>query len=185
MRSLIALFAAASLVFTGCAVQNDSADDEGSESAADALALATIYGTWEQQAGGAFYEITFTNEKAESLGGFFKGRKFSAKIDTGARCIKAPCDVATAEVSGIYKISGNKLSLTSYDKPTAAFGRVIGDYTATVSKGVLKLVRRDGSLTTETMTQGIPCGDAVCGTGTYCCNPLMSKCIKMGYMCTL
>jgi hypothetical protein len=31
--------------------------------------------------------------------------------------------------------------------------------------------------------QGIACGTSVCGTGTYCCNPLRSLCARMGVLC--
>lgn len=30
-----------------------------------------------------------------------------------------------------------------------------------------------------------PCGNAVCGAGTYCCNPLCSACVPLGQYCTL
>lgn len=30
-----------------------------------------------------------------------------------------------------------------------------------------------------------PCGNVVCGAGTYCCNPLCSACVPFGQYCTL
>lgn len=188
-RSLFAVFFAASC-FAGCAVQSQEEPNDGvTDSSEDALALASLYGTWIGD-GGKFYEITFSKDAAETLGGGLKGRRFDAKIDTGVRCIAAPCDAATLEASGVYKLShGTSLTLASYDRPSLEFSKVLGDYSVKVSKGVLTLTKKDGSFK-ETFHQAPPstgtkCGTAVCGEGQYCCNPLNSQCVKIGYMCTL
>jgi hypothetical protein len=189
MRALIALFAAASLVFTGCAVQSEGADQDETESAADALTKKQIVGTWEMKTGGTIYEITFTEEYAETLGGFLKGRKFTATIDNGVRCITTPCP-STDEVTGVYKVSnsGKTVTLASYDKPSLSFSKILGAYASNLSsKGVLTLDAKDSELATHTFTKkaGVKCGTNTCGTGTYCCNPVMSICAKIGMMCIL
>ncbi len=191
MRSaLIAVMFAASTLFGGCAVQSAQQDDGPIDEADDALATSKVYGTWDATSGGAFYNITFTKDYAETLGGFLKGRRFEAAIDTGVRCIMAPCDAATLNAGGVYRVSGSKLVLASYDKPSLEFSKVLGDYTVTLSaKGVLTLAKRDGSFkqtfTKRAAPTGEKCGDVVCGAGTVCCNPLMNICVKPGMMCIM
>lgn len=190
MRSaLIAMMFAASTLFGGCAVQSEQQDDGPIDEADDALATSKLYGTWDATSGGAFYNVTFTRDYAETLGGGLRGRRFDAAIDTGVRCIMAPCDEATLNASGVYRVSGAKLTLASYDKPSLEFSKVLGDYTVSLSKGTLTLAKRDGSFkqtfTKRAEPKGEKCGDVVCGEGTYCCNPLMNICVKPGMMCIM
>jgi hypothetical protein len=185
-KALFALMFAASALFTGCAVQSQQQDDGPIDEADDALAAAKLYGTWDATSAGAFYNITFTKDYAETLGGGLKGRRFDAAIDTGVRCIMAPCDEATLNASGVYRVSGSKLTLASYDKPTLEFSKVLGDYTVTLSKGTLTLAKRDGSFKqTFTKRAGEKCGEVTCGEGTVCCNPVMSICVKPGMFCIM
>lgn len=156
--SFLAVAIAASVSLAGCAVQNADSSDEGAvTSAEDELALASIYGAWEGE-GGKIYTINFSKDAAETLGGFLKGRSFTASIDTGVRCITTPCDLAQADVGGVYKLtSGTKLTLASYDKPTAAFGAILGDYGIKLVGKKLVLTKRDGTLT-ETFHKAPACG---------------------------
>lgn len=155
--SFLAVAVAASVSLAGCAVQNADSNDEGAvNEAEDALGLASIYGAWEGE-GGKIYTIDFSKDAAQTLGGFLKGRSFTASIDTGVRCITAPCDLAQADVGGVYKlVSGSKLTLASYDKPTAAFGTILGDYSIKLVGKKLVLTKRDGTLT-ETFHKAPPC----------------------------
>lgn len=184
MRTLAALLASASLLFAGCAIQNGTDTDEGDvEQSDDALATSALYGTWDATSG-PIYTIEFTSNPAETLGGFLKGKSFSATVDNGVRCITTPCD-SSDEVGGVYKLlKGTKLTLASYDKPTATFGKYLGDYRVSLSKDVLTLKKTDGTVAgTFKKRAGIKCGTNVCGAGTYCCNPVMSICAKIGMMC--
>lgn len=163
--SFLAAAVVASLSLSGCAVENADSNDEGSVTAAeDELALKSIYGAWEGE-GGKIYTIDFSKNAAQTLGGFLKGRSFTASIDTGARCITTPCDVAQADVGGVYKLAnGSKLTLASYDKPTAAFGAILGDYSIKLVGKKLVLTKRDGTLT-ETFHKA----PAACGPNTKMC----------------
>jgi hypothetical protein len=185
MRSIAALFAA-SFLFAGCAAQPaDTSDDGQTESADDAIATSTLYGTWEGE-GGKIYKITFEKTSSSTLGGM-KGRAFTATIDTGIRCITTPCPSST-DVAGVYKLShGTKLTLSAYDKPTKEFAAILGDYSVKVKAGNLTLTKSDGTKETfhPAKVTGVACGDTTCGEGQYCCDPLHSRCIKMGFMCAL
>jgi len=184
MRTLAALLASASLLFAGCAIQNEGVTEEGAvESSEDALTMTALYGTWDAVSG-PIYTIEFTKNYAETLGGGLKGKGFNATVDNGVRCITTPCD-STDEVAGIYKVRyGSKLTLASYDKPSLVFSKYLGDYSISLSKGVLTLKKSDGTVTGQLKKRtGVTCGTNVCGTGTYCCNPVMSICAKVGMMC--
>jgi hypothetical protein len=187
-RSLFAiLLASSSLFFAGCAVQPDgvSTDEEGAVAdGADALTLtnARLSGAWAST-GGTIYKIDFTSEYAQTIDGRLKGKKFTATIDNGIRCITTPCP-STTEVVGIYKLSGSgkTLTLAAPDKPSREFSVILGDYRSAISADAttLTLNKLDGTIN---QTFNRPCGDVICGAGTTCCNPLMNICAKIGMMC--
>ncbi len=142
------LASAAATTFLGCAVQHDGATEEATETAEDAVTLAALYGTWQGE-GGKFITLSFTTDKAETLGGYMKGRRFEATIDTGIRCITTPCP-SSIEASGVYKTtSGVKLTLNSYDKPSREFGAVLGDYSMKQSGDKLTLTKSDDKTVVE------------------------------------
>src|SRR4051812_47523856 len=149
-RSIIALALASLASFSvGCAVQHDDPTlrtDEGAvDQSEDAVTLAALYGSWEGD-GGAIYSITFTKDAASTLGGFLKGRRFEATIDSGIRCITTPCASST-DVVGVYKTtSGVKLTLASYDKPSLAFSKVLGDYSMKLKGDTLTLTKSDKTI---------------------------------------
>jgi hypothetical protein len=144
--SLLAAAAAATFAVSGCAMQNaDPADEAEVAESEQALALASLYGKWEGESG-TIYSIDFSKDAAETLGGFLKGRSFTASIDTGIRCFTTPCP-SQADVGGVWKLSnGTKLTLASYDKPTAAFGKILGDYSVKITNAKLVLTKKDGTL---------------------------------------
>lgn len=185
MRTLAVLLASASLLFAGCAIQNEGGTVEGTvEQSDDALATHALYGSWEAVSG-PIYSIEFTADYAETLGGFLKGKGFNATVDNGTRCITTPCP-STDVVAGVYKVrKGTKLTLASFDKPSLAFSHYLGDYSIKLAKsGLLTLTKSDGTVVAELKKRvGVPCGTAFCGEGTYCCNPVMSICAKTGMMC--
>lgn len=190
IRNALALMLAATVV-SGCAVNPDAqTDDEGIvDESEDAIAAKKLEGTWDST-DGRIYSITFTNDYAETLGGGLKGKRFAATIDTGKRCIKAPCDGTTMEGSGVYKLTGGyRLTLASYDRPSLELSRALGEYNAYLLKnGDLSLTRRDSGVKQTFQKRPAPskkCGKNTCGTGTYCCNPLMSLCVPDGNFCAL
>ena len=137
------VLASIAAAFVGCAVSHDDPTSERAVDVSDdAVTLASLYGTWEGD-GGTFYSITFTKDAAQTLGGGLQGRRFDATIDNGIRCITTPCDSST-EVAGVYKTtSGVKLTLASYDKPSYAFSRVLGDYSMKLAGDTLTLTKSD------------------------------------------
>ena len=185
MRSTLFAVMFASTLFAGCAMQTDAEDDGNVAGSEDELTKTQIVGTWIADTG-PIYEITFTKDYAETLGGFLKGRQFSAEVDNGIRCITTPCD-SSDSVGGVYKLSnsGKTVTLASYDKPSLTFSKYLGDYASSInSKGILTLTKKDGTVAGTFHKQtGVKCGTNVCGAGTYCCNPVMSICAKTGMVC--
>ncbi len=184
-KLLVGAMFAATAMMPGCAVESAVEEDEV-ESSDEALTYVSLKGTWTG-VDGIIYSLTFTKDPASTLGGGLKGYEFSATIDTGIRCIMAPCDGASTTVSGVYKVKGTKMTLASYDRPTAAFAKILGDYKVATKNKVtkLKLTKSDGTLT-ENFTKNVAtvkCGTATCGAGTFCCNPVMSICAPEGMMC--
>ena len=151
MRALVAFaLTVASLAFsTGCAVQTDAAAEEPVvESTEDAIATSALFGVWKSS-GGPIREIEFTTDPAQTLGGFLKGRSFTAAVDNGVRCVTTPCP-STDEVGGVYKVlKGTKLTLASYDKPTATFGKYLGDYRIKLVGNLLTLTKTDGTVVAQ------------------------------------
>jgi hypothetical protein len=176
--------ALASTLVIGCAAETASTPAEAEQASAEALSYSSIVGSYES-AEGPVFSINFTSKAAQTLGGGVKGHAFTATIDNGVRCIKAPCP-STSDVSGIYVVSGKTLTLTSYDKPAAFFLNVIGDYKITQGKDGIQIDKKDHTVSEAlSRVHGQPCGDAVCGEGTVCCNPLTNTCVKPGMVCTL
>ena len=147
--SVLAL-AAASIAFApACALQSDATTDAvASESTEDALATSALFGVWKATSG-PIAEIEFTVDPAQTLGGFLKGRSFTAAVDNGVRCITTPCP-STDEVAGVYKVvKGTKLTLASYDRPTATFGKYLGDYRIKLVGTQLTLTKTDGTVVAQ------------------------------------
>jgi hypothetical protein len=168
------------LCIAGCAA--DASQDETSATTSEELTVTRLKGHWSSSTG-PIYSIDFTTKNAKTLGGFVSGHEFTAQIDNGVRCITTPCpNVST--VTGVYKSSGGKLTLASYDKPAWDFSRIIGDYTHALSDadGTLTVDKSDNTIH-ETLTRSIPCGNTSCAPGLYCCNALRSMCAKPGVMC--
>ena len=117
---LVSLFAAVSLTLFGCATETDAGDeaDQGDVAQSeDALALASLYGTWNAQAGG-ISTMTFSKDAA-STGGF-KGRRFDAVLEGGS-------------VSGVYKVThGTQL----------IFADVLGEYGLRLKGKTLTLTKK-------------------------------------------
>lgn len=182
---LAVMLAAASTLFAGCAVQTEGDNDGPVTESEDALSTKGLQGTWIADTG-PIYRIEFTATPAETLGGFLKGKSFNADVDNGIRCITTPCDSSDG-VGGVYKVSGNTVTLASYDKPSLVFSRYLGDYKATLSGSKLTLKKTDGTVagTFHKEAKAVTCGTNKCGAGTYCCNPVMSICTPLGMMCIM
>ncbi len=175
---------AAGLVLSSTLALGCSAATDGDHEDANAEALrADLYGKWEGS--GKITRIDFTHDYAETLGGFTKGKRFTATIDTGIRCITTPCN-SSVDVDGVYTThTGSGLTLLSFDKPSHEFAVILGDYRYDATASKLKLTKKDGSLTESFhhASTGVHCGQTVCGEGLYCCNPVMSICAKPGMFC--
>jgi hypothetical protein len=174
------------LALAGCAADTTTHETEQTAtSEAEALTYADLYGTWIADTG-PIYEITFDKDAAETLGGFLKGHHFSATVDNGIRCVTTPCP-SSDQVGGVFKkASGTstKVTLASYDKPSAVFAKYLGDYTAKVTSTKLTLKKQDGTIAgTFHRSTGTKCGTTICAAGTVCCNPLMNICTKPGMVC--
>lgn len=154
-RSILALLLASfTAAFCGCAAPQGDVDSEGDVAQSeDALALASLYGTWNDQ-GGAFYTITFTKEPASTFGGL-KGRRFEATIDTGIRCITTPCP-SQVDVSGVYKLThGTQLTLAAYDKPSVELAKVLGAYGVKLKANALTLTKRSDRTIVQTFDKAV------------------------------
>ncbi len=168
------------LSVAGCAAE--TSQDETDGTATQDLAVSRLKGIWVSS-NGPIFSIEFTSKNAQTLGGFVHGHEFTAHIDNGVRCITTPCPNVDV-VTGVYKSNGGKLTLTSFDKPSLDFSRIIGDYTHALSNadGTLTIDKSDNTIH-ETLVHGVACGDNTCTDGLYCCNPLRGICAKRGVMC--
>jgi hypothetical protein len=178
---LSALLLALSILGTGCAAE--TADDASAEdTTADELRVAALAGTWEGT--GDIRSIEFTHKVAQTLGGGLRGHAFNATIDADIRCVRAPCP-STTDVTGVFKTTGAKVTLASYDRPSNAFAQILGDYTAKIDAAgtQLTLTKIDGGTVQVLKKAGIKCGTTTCASGLYCCNPLRNMCAKPGMMC--
>ncbi len=188
---LILAMVGASVFAVGCAAevsqpvsQTGVDSTEATATEESDLSISRLIGTWEATTG-PIYSIEFTGKVAQTLGGGLHGHRFTARIDTGIRCITTPCPSET-EVSGVYKSVGNKLTLASYDRPSAEFARILGEYKHSLSNGDknLKVDKADGTIHQAfTRNVGVPCGTTTCGAGLYCCNPLRNMCARPGMFC--
>ena len=182
MRFITFAVAVATVGFAiaGCAAE--TSQDETDTTANEDLTVSRLKGHWTSDSG-PIYSIDFTTKPAHTLGGFVSGHQFTAQIDNGVRCITTPCPNIDT-VTGVYKSNGGKLTIASYDKPTASFGRILGEYAHALSNadGTLTVDKSDNTVH-ETLSRTIPCGQNSCGAGTYCCNPLRGICAKPGVFC--
>jgi hypothetical protein len=139
----------ASSFLAGCAVDTGAlAETTASES--DAFSLPTkpsprtLVGSWLADRGNVT-RLELTEEPAQTFGGGI-GRKFTATVDTGIRCITTPCP-AFVDVTGVYIVRGSIVSLNAFDRPSPEFARVLGDYRFAVTRGVLTLTNMvEGSI---------------------------------------
>ena len=144
---LLFLLLSTAVAASGCALDHDDAtSNETTAESEDALALASLYGTWRANGAGDILSISFTRDYAQTLGGFLRGRRFETTIDTGIRCITTPCN-SSAEGGGVYKLGswGTRLTLASYDKPGRELAKVLGDYGVRRWGNTLTLTKKDGT----------------------------------------
>ena len=120
----IAKFAAYSITLSALALGcTASVSDEANESTQDAVGAeadavkATIVGAWEGGTGPIF-SIEFSTDTTGR--GNATATKFYASVDTGIRCIKAPCP-SEANVEGTYVISGGRVTLSPISGARASY----------------------------------------------------------------
>jgi hypothetical protein len=171
-----------STLSVACAAPTAATSEEAEQATAEALGYTSLAGSYAST-DGPIYTINFTKTAAQTLGGGVKGHSFTATMDNGIRCIAAPCP-STSDVTGVYVVSGHKLTLAAYDRPAAFFARVLGDYTITQGKDGVQIDKKDGTVSEALhRVHGEACGDVTCGDGLECCNPLMGICVKPGMVC--
>ncbi len=172
-------------VLAGCSGQSADIEDVSSDSDDAALTASNIKGTWTGT-DGRIYSITFSKMAASTIGNGLTGYRFDATIDTDIRCITTPCP-SSEDVVGVYKVTGSKLTLASFDRPDAKFAKILGDYKISSKSHVTKLTltKNDGTLTEHFVndTTRVKCGFKTCGEGLVCCNSLMGICTPAGMAC--
>jgi hypothetical protein len=135
-KSILAVLATSVLFTVGCAAEVGEATGEDIDTASDELrAPSALAGAWHG-ASGAIQGIVFDDATVPfGIGSFF------ADVDTGIRCVRAPCP-STARITGSYRITGNTVRLTSQNaRPEAR--PFLGTYRFTVRRDQLVL-SKDG-----------------------------------------
>lgn len=120
MKSLsVVVFAAALATLAGCAAETNSTDPAASSNEDLSASILKLSGAYHAPADAASGSASFKGIVFNGDGTFF------ADVDTGARCIKAPCDVATARLSGTYMTTGHSvvLSPASGESSNEFYGR--------------------------------------------------------------
>lgn len=144
MRRLLlaSLLAVAALTLPACAAPTAEADSEGDVAQAeDALALASLIGSWQSQAG-AFSSLTFTGQAATALGGL-RGRRFEGSIG------KVP-------VSGVYKLThGTQLMLAAIAAPSSELAAALGEYRVKLQARKLTLTRQSHRSIVQTFEKAV------------------------------
>ena len=135
---LASLLSAAAVGFPACAVPAAEGDAEGDVAQSeDALALASLVGAWQSQAG-AFSSLTFTVQAATALGGL-RGRRFEGSI-------------GRVPVSGVYKLThGTQLTLAANAAPSRELAATLGEYGVKMQAGKLTLTRRSDHSIVQTL----------------------------------
>lgn len=124
MKSLsLVVVAAALATLAGCAADPNTSDNAATSNDDFSVSILKLSGAYRVSDDNAASGAGIKGIVFNSDGHFF------ADIDTGVRCIKAPCDGANARLSGSYKISGHSVTLS----PVAnAINEYYGRYDVTV-----------------------------------------------------
>jgi hypothetical protein len=144
--ALALLLACGTTALSGCAIPQgepspDSPDEEVAQSE-DALALASLYGTWKSPAG-AIGTITFTRDAASTFGGL-KGRRFEVTLGAGL------------DVTGVYKLThGTQLVLAAYDRPSLELAKILGEYSVKKKGTTLTLTKRSDRTVVQTFQPAV------------------------------
>ena len=129
----LALLAAGS---AGCAADTSDADADDVEQSADELTAAgkKLIGSYKDDSG-AFKSLVLTSTKVGQR------NKFSADVDTGIRCIVAPCPSAE-HIEGTFT-AGTK-TITLYSTTASAHSQhLLGKYSYLVQGAKFSLIRKD------------------------------------------
>ncbi|MBX3190459.1 MAG: hypothetical protein KF819_25895 [Labilithrix sp.] len=125
LRNAFFALATASLLgtfaLTGCAADAQDDDQDDVEETADELTAAgkKLIGSYKDDSG-AFKGLVLTDEKVG------QGNKFFADVDTGIRCVRAPCP-SSERIEGVFTAGTKTITL----KSTTASSRVqhlLGQY---------------------------------------------------------
>jgi hypothetical protein len=129
----LALLAAGS---AGCAADTSDADDADVEETADELTAAgkKLIGSYKDDSG-AFRNLVLTSTKVGQR------NKFSADVDTGIRCIVAPCP-SSEHIEGTFTAGTKTITFTS-TTASAHSKHLLGKYNYLVQGAKFSLFRRD------------------------------------------
>ena len=120
----------------GCAADTSSVDDEGDvEESADELTAAgkALIGSYKDDSG-AFKTLVLTTKKVGQR------NEFSADVDTGIRCIKAPCP-SSEHIQGT--ITAGSKTITLYSTTASGFAKhLLGKYNYLVQGDKFSLSRK-------------------------------------------
>ncbi|HSO31772.1 MAG TPA: hypothetical protein VLT33_04635 [Labilithrix sp.] len=160
-RLLLLSMILASTSLAGCAAESDEGDD-GLDGETDVSALSAagkaLIGSYAGDA--TFKNLELTARKAGVA------NAFTADIDTGLRCVMAPCPESRVHVEGTFT-GGTKTITFKATTPSSAPATVAGTYKYKVSGTTLTLARAGF---TETLTKVAPAAPgplATCATGTF------------------
>ncbi len=134
------------VLFVGCAIHDDSnvagnVESETQSQALEGQSALDIIGSWESESG-TIYRIEFTTDPSEDIRGSVRGKRFSATVDNGIRCVRAPCPSETS-FNGVYRLRGKAITLSAIDHPTPDIEQYFGVYRTSIdASGRLSLVKR-------------------------------------------
>lgn len=159
--SVLAGFLLLSSVVAGCAVDATGTNDPGADDEAMASADESELRSGAQILAGAWAEgsgpvsaIVFTQESAGA------GRyRFFADVDTGIRCIVAPCP-SSARIEGSYKATTQKVTLT-FASSSPYVKRLAGTHTYSATSRKL-------TLTKGTLQSKLKKADSYCQEASDC-----------------
>lgn len=179
-----ALFALATLTvvstgaLAGCAADTDATD--GAVDAQEAMELNAdgkqLIGSYKNDSG-SFKSLILT---AETVG---QANKFSADVDTGIRCFRAPCPSAE-HIEGTFTAGSATLTLKSATVTERA-AHLLGSYRYQVQGSKLSLTRKDFSQSLEKIAACSTLDQSAC-LANDACEPTMgpSSCTPDGKKCT-
>jgi hypothetical protein len=131
----------------------DMADTgETFDEARESRAWETLAGAWVGDTG-IFRGLVLTHTTEG------RGRHWFADVDTGVRCVRAPCPEASARVEGIYTATSRTITLTAVNPPRGFSIAELGTFNYTLRGEALRFTRGGRAVATLHKTVSY-CGEA-------------------------